>query len=109
VFFIGPETKDNAMKMMDKTRATIPLLYDLDGSVMKAYGVAFEIPDYQKRGYEVTAGIPDANPDTGYQLPIPATYVVDTGGIIRAAYVNPDYTRRMEPSDIVAALKELAG
>jgi peroxiredoxin len=108
VFFIGPETRDNAMKMMDKQHASIPLLYDLEGFVMAAYGVAFEIPDYFKEGY-AAMGLPDANPNTGWQLPIPATYVIDQKGTVRAAYVNPDYTHRMEPEEIVRALKEITG
>lgn len=46
--------------MMEKQRASIRLLYDLDGAVMAAYGVAFEIPGYFKRGY-AAMGLPDAN------------------------------------------------
>ncbi|HEY5639902.1 MAG TPA: redoxin domain-containing protein [Dehalococcoidia bacterium] len=109
VIFIGPETRDNALKLMDKQQATIPLLYDLDGSVMEAYKIAFTIPEYLQGGYKMFAGFPDANPDTGWRLPVPATFVVDQKGVIRGRYVNADYTYRMEPAEILAVLQEIAG
>ena len=51
--------------------------------------------------------LPAANGDTSYELPVPATYVIDVDGIIRAAYIDKDYTKRMEPQDILAALKAI--
>lgn len=39
---------------------------------------------------------------------MPARYVVDRAGIVRAADVDPDYTRRTEPADTVAVLRALA-
>lgn len=41
-----------------------------------------------------------------WELPIPATYVIDRSGIIRYAAVSVDYTCRPEPE---TALAELAG
>jgi len=40
-------------------------------------------------------------------LPIPATYVVDTDGTVVLSHVDPDYTNRLEPDDVVAALRHL--
>jgi len=108
VFFIGPETRDNATKFMDKQRATIPVLYDLDGSVMEAYKIAFTIPEYLQNGYKMFAGIPDANPDTGWRIPVPATFVIDQQGVVRGRHVNADYTYRMEPAEILSVLQEIA-
>ncbi len=108
IFFIGPETRDNATKLMDKQRATIPLLYDLDGSVMEAYKIAFTIPEYLQAGYKMFGGFPDGNPDTGWRIPVPATFVVDQKGVIRGRHVNADYTYRMEPAEILSVLQEIA-
>ena len=38
---------------------------------------------------------------------MPARYLIDREGKIRAADVNPDYTVRPEPSETVAALRAL--
>ncbi|MGB5833604.1 MAG: hypothetical protein WBG92_16645 [Thiohalocapsa sp.] len=42
-----------------------------------------------------------------YVLPVPATFVIDRNGVIRAAFVDLDYRQRVEPAEIVAALKTL--
>ena len=109
IFFIGPETRDNATKFMDKNKATIPLLNDLDGSVMEAYKIAFTIPEYLQNGYKMFGGFPDANPETGWRIPVPATFVVDQRGVIRGRHVNADYTYRMEPAEILSVLRKIAG
>lgn len=44
-----------------------------------------------------------------YELPVPATYVVDKAGVIRFVHVDVDYmTGRAEPEAIVTALKALS-
>ena len=45
--------------------------------------------------------------ESEYRLPMPARYVIDQEGIVRAAEVNADYTTRPEPSEIVKVLKAL--
>jgi peroxiredoxin len=107
VFLIGPETRDNALKLMDKQKATIAILYDLDGSVMEAYRLAFDVPEYLQAGYKMFGGFPDANPETGWRIPVPATFVVDQQGVIRGRHVDGDYTYRMEPAEILAVLREI--
>lgn len=42
-------------------------------------------------------------------VPIPATYVVASDGRIVSSYVDADFRRRMEPEEILAALRGLAG
>ena len=107
VFLIGPETRDDASKAIEKSAASIPLLFDLDGAVMDAYRISFEIPEYLRAGY-ARLGFPDANPATGWRLPIPATFVLDRDGVVRARFVDADYRRRMEPGDVVEAVRRLA-
>ena len=45
--------------------------------------------------------------DGSWDLPVPATFVIDRSGIVRARYVSADYTTRMDPDDIEAALAAL--
>jgi peroxiredoxin len=49
------------------------------------------------------------NADGSRMLPLPATYVIDRDGKIVYAFVETDYTKRAEPSDILAALRALKG
>ena len=51
--------------------------------------------------------LPAFNGDDSFDLPVPATYVVDTSGMIRLAFVDPDYTRRLDPTDVLSVLQTL--
>jgi len=40
-------------------------------------------------------------------LPAPGTFVIDRDGIVRAMQADTDYTKLMEPADILRALEAL--
>ena len=44
--------------------------------------------------------------DSG-ELPLGATYIIDRDGVIRYAFVDADYRKRAEPSDVIVALRNL--
>ena len=48
-----------------------------------------------------------SNGEASWTLPVPGTYVIDVGGIIRYASADADYTRRPEPEETLAALEAL--
>ncbi len=86
------------------------LLRDLGNRVAEAYGLAFTLPDdlraiYLKFGIDLAQG----NGDGTWRLPIPARFVIDRQGIIRAVDADPDYTRRSEPARTVEILEGLSG
>ena len=70
-------------------------------------GLSFDLPERLRPMYHRGLGFPDRNPATGWRLPVPATFVVDRAGIIRARHCLADYRYRMEPRDILAAIREL--
>jgi peroxiredoxin len=49
--------------------------------------------------------ITDYNGKNRFGLPVPGTFVIDQDGTIKAAYAKTDYKKRMEPEDIIKALK----
>ena len=104
--YVGPETRRNSAKMRAKWNSPIPVLCDADGRAMDAFRIAYEMPEYLRDDYR-ELGFPDWNPGTGWRLPIPATFLIDQLGVIRARHVDPDFTRRAEPVDILAALKRV--
>ena len=53
------------------------------------------------------ADLRDHTANRSWQLPVPATFVIDRAGVVRAAHVSADYRTRMEPADIIAALDDL--
>ena len=84
------------------------LLRDVGNGVAEAYGLVFTLPDdlrgiYLKIGIDLARG----NGDGTWRLPIPARFVIDRQGIIRAVDADPDYTRRSEPARTVEILQGL--
>ena len=84
------------------------MLSDIEGAVMDAYGLSFDLPERLRPAYGRGMGFPDRNPGTGWRLPVPATFVIDRSGVIRSRHCLADYRYRMEPRDIVEAVRELS-
>ena len=51
--------------------------------------------------------IEDASGDDHHILPVPAVFIVDTDGIIRFDYVNPDYKIRIDPEELLEAARKV--
>jgi peroxiredoxin len=105
---ISPETPDNSMTTAEKHQLEFDVLSDIGNKTARDYGLIFTVyeemrPLYLKWGLDV----PASNGDNSWELPVPATYVIDTNSVVRAAYVDKDYTKRMEPEQILAALRNL--
>jgi peroxiredoxin len=86
------------------------ILADVDYGVSLAFGVIFSVPNEIREHYrENGVDLPKRHGFPGWMLPIPATYIIDESGIIRSAFVEPDFTLRQEPSAIVERLERLVG
>lgn len=97
-----------------ETSEPAPLSYivlrDRGNRVAAQYGLAFTLPDELRRIYlGFGIDLEKANGDPSWTLPIPARFVIDAQGVVRAADADPDYTRRPEPADTIAVLKTLSG
>jgi peroxiredoxin len=107
---VSPELPDHTLTMAEKHAIPIDILSDGNGAVMRTYRLRFEVPEEVKALYLEKFGL-DLGKYNGpgrWELPVPATYVLDRGGIVRAGEADPDYTVRMEPADIVAAVRKIS-
>jgi len=105
---VSPETPDNSLSTVEKQQLEFEVLSDQGNRVARDYGLLFAVyeemrPLYLEWGFD----LPAVNGDDSWEIPVPATYVIDANGIIRAGDVNKDYTKRMEPDDILAALRKI--
>ena len=104
---MAPEDPDHALDTANRHEIDIEILSDTGNAVSEQMGLVFSLAE-ELRPIYLGAGldIPAYNGDDSFRLPVPATYIVGTDGIIKADFVNADYTRRMEPAEIVAVLQE---
>ncbi len=93
------------MTTAEKNDLAFTVLSDERGRLADALGIRFELSDAVK-AYFISAGhnLLARNGDDRWSLPMPATYVVEKGGRIAYAVVDPDYRKRLEPSEVIVAL-----
>ncbi len=103
---ISPQTPDNSLSVLEKNDLTFEVLSDLGNQVAHQFGLVFTVPERLRPIYQgLGIDLPVTNGDNTFQLPIPATYVVNRDGVILHAFVNADYTQRQDPKEIIMILK----
>jgi peroxiredoxin len=107
---VSPQSPDHSLSMAEKAQLGFDVLSDVDQAVIRAYKVQFTAPadlqDVHVNAFDVDLRYHTAN--RSWQLPVPASFVIDRAGVVRAARVSADYRTRMEPADIIAALNEVS-
>jgi len=106
---VSPQSPDHSLSLTEKHGLEFAVLSDVDQSVIRAYHVQFAVVGELKDLHlNVFHNDPrDRNADGSMNLPVPATFVIDRDGVIRARFVDADWRVRMEPADIIAALRAL--
>jgi peroxiredoxin len=77
--------------------------------VIRLYRLQYTVPQEVQQIYTglFNTDMSQHNQDGSWNIPVPGTFVIDQLGIIRRRHVTADYTQRMEPDDIVAALRAI--
>ena len=103
---ISPQTPDASMTTKEKNELEFEVLSDKGNKIAKEFGLVFSLADELKPIY-ISFGIdiPTNNNEDSYELPMPATYIIDKNKEIVFAYIDEDYTKRCEPQDVVDAIK----
>ncbi len=104
---LSPEMPDNSLTTAEKNHLDFEVLSDRGNKVAHAYGVAYKIPKVVADQFKGRLDLAKYNGDDSGELPLGATYVIDRDGVIRYAFVDADYRKRAEPSDVIAALRGL--
>jgi peroxiredoxin len=107
---ISPQAPDHSLSMAEKHQLEFPVLSDLDQAVIRAFKVQFtlsgDLEDLQVNVFHNDPG--QQNADGSRSLPVPATFVIDREGTVRAAFVSADWRVRAEPADVLAAVAAVA-
>ncbi|MBZ5598361.1 MAG: AhpC/TSA family protein [Acidobacteriia bacterium] len=103
---ISPQTVQQSFFMADQHQLRFPLLSDAGNQVARQFGLVYRVPDCQQSLYRrAFVNLPFANGDENWELPIPATYILDRDGTILYASANADYTERPEPESTLQFLR----
>ena len=105
---VSQQTAANSRKAQRTNKLGFPIVGDKDGELAAKFGTRWHLPeDVQAVHKQLGADLVAFNGEDSWTLPMPARYVIGQDGVIAYAEVNPDYTRRPEPSDVFAVLDQL--
>jgi peroxiredoxin len=106
---ISPQTVKQSFFMHDQHKMRFPLLSDAGNKVARQFGLSYRVPSMQEAVYrQAFVNLPFTNGDESWELPIPATYILDQDGTVLYASADEDYTERPEPTEIVGILQSPA-
>ncbi|UPW19590.1 AhpC/TSA family protein [Agarivorans sp. TSD2052] len=105
---ITPELPDASLSTTEKNELQFQVLTDTNADYAKSLDIVFALPEelrpiYSSFGIEVE----QHNGEGQFGLPLAVTYVVAQDGTIASAFIDADYTKRQEPSDLLPVLKSL--
>ena len=105
---ISPEQPDIALTTAEKNELEYPVLSDIDNTYAKSLGLVFQMPEDLRSLYAESfkIDVPKHNGNTDYELPMPATYVINKNREIIHSFIPEDYTERLDPEAILNVLQE---
>jgi len=103
---ISPQTVKQSFFMADQHRLRFPLLSDSGNQIAHQFRLVYRVPDEQQAIYrQAFINLPFTNGDESWELPIPATYILDREATVLYRSANEDYTERPEPGEILEHLR----
>lgn len=108
IIAIAPDTYKEIAKTKRKYNLDYMVVQDQDNLIAKRFGIAFKVDAKTLKHYKNFGIDLDASQgNTDKVLPMPGVYVIDKQGMITYAFIDPDYTFRAEPSEVLAAVKKI--
>ena len=106
VVVIMPERQEFAEKLQAEADAPFPVLTDLDNGYAMSLNLAIWLgPDIIQLISSSGRDLTKFQGNDAWMVPIPATFVVGRDGNVAARFIDPDFRKRMELDDLLAALK----
>jgi len=105
---ITPELPDSSLSTIEKNELEFEVLSDVGADYAKEIGLAFTLPEELREIYANLGGdLQKFNGAGNFNLPIPATLVIDTTGKIAFAHVDVNYTTRANPEDVLSVVRNI--
>lgn len=105
---VSPELPRRTRTVVEEQHLEHLLLFDPGNQAARQLGILFALPEAMRRAsQELKIDLPQFNGDTSYELPVPATFIVAQDSTVAYRFVDPDYTKRLDPVEIVTILTHL--
>lgn len=106
---LTPESPEKADATREEVNGEYMVLSDTDHEAARAFRVHFNVDPETRELYETRYNIfvDRYNASRTWELPAPATFVIDRDGVIRYAFADWDYRKRADIDEVIAALRAL--
>jgi peroxiredoxin len=104
---ISPNLPDNSMTTIEKHQLEYEVLSDINNETAKLYGISYKLPEIVQKHFEGKILLDKFNGNANKELPLAATFIVDMDKIIKYTFIDKDYRKRAEPSEIIEVLERL--
>ncbi len=107
---VSPQTPENSLSTVEKKELTFTVLSDVGNIVARKYRLVFTLEQTIRPLYtSIGADLPSFNGDPSWELPMPATFLLAQDGTVHLAFVDEDFTHRLEPATLLDGLRTMAG
>jgi len=104
---IAPEIQSMGRVTQQDHGIDFDLLSDTDNAVAKQYHLVYTVQSKLLSLMDERFGLDDYYPVHKQELPLTVAFVIDQNGIIRYAYIDDDFRKRAEPTEIINVLNKL--
>ena len=105
---ISSEKQEVALAVLDIEKLNFDVYSDVDNIFAKKLGLVFRMPKMLKFLYRFMGiNIDKSQENKAGELPLPATYIIDKNKKIVKVWVDVDYRKRAEPSEVLMAYKNI--
>ena len=103
---VMPERQEFAEQFQTEAKAPFPILTDLDNGYAMSLNLAIWLgPDFIQLISNSGRDVAKFQGNDAWMVPIPATFVVGRDGMVMARFIDPDFRKRMELDDLLAAFR----
>lgn len=107
---VAPARPEELARVASERALHYPILTDVGEHLAELCGARFEIaPEHVAFYRSLGLDLPATHAGAGWELPLPATWVVGRDGIVAWAFADADWGRRAEPEAVVEAVRRLVG
>lgn len=105
---ISPETPDNSLTTAEKNELTFEVLSDVGNGLASQLGLVFQMPMELRKVYaDFGIDVQKHNGNNDFELPMPATFVLNEEGVVVYRFVDEHYNQRADVQDILQALEKI--
>jgi peroxiredoxin len=102
---VSPQTQKHSYMTRDMHKLRFPVLSDQGNQVARKFGLVYRLsPEMQTMYESIMTKLPGYNGDQSWELPLAATYLIQSDGKISYTRIDPDWRHRPEPEELLQAM-----